>query len=194
VVFQKFKMEEEIKKVVEVLKLGGTILYPTDTIWGIGCDATNYKATEKVYKLKGRVPQKSLIILVDSLEKLREYIGELPEMAIDLIESMTDPLTIIYPGARNLAKNVMAGDQSIAVRIPRDEFCQQLLKAFGKPITSTSANRSGDPSPLSFSKISNEIINGVDYVVGINQHQVNRPKASTIVRINEDGEIQILRN
>lgn len=187
-------MEEEIKKVIDVLNLGGTILYPTDTIWGIGCDATNARAAEKVYKLKGRVPQKSLIILVESVEKLKEYVVEIPEMAADLIESVTDPLTIIYPGARNLAKNVVAEDHTIAVRIPRDEFCQALLKAFGKPITSTSANRSGDPSPLSFSKIPLEIINGVDYVVGINQHRVNRPKVSTIVRINEDGEIQILRN
>jgi len=187
-------MEEEIKKVVEVLKLGGTILYPTDTIWGLGCDATNTKAAEKIYNLKGRLPLKSLIILVDSIEMLKEYVEEVPELAFDLMESVTDPLTIIYPGARKLAKNVMAEDQTIAIRIPRDEFCQAMLKAFGKPITSTSANLSGDPSPLSFSKISMEIINGVDYVVGINQHRINRPKPSTIVRITDDGEIQILRN
>jgi L-threonylcarbamoyladenylate synthase len=187
-------MEEEIKKVVEVLNLGGTILYPTDTIWGIGCDATNYRAAEKVYKLKGRMPQKSLIVLIESVEKLRDYVDEVPEMAIDLIESLTDPLTIIYPAARGLAKNVMANDQTIAVRIPRDEFCQKLLKAFGKPITSTSANLSGEPSPLSFSKISQEIIQGVDYVVSHNQKKVNRSKVSTIVRINKGGDIQILRN
>lgn len=189
-----FFMEEEIKKVVEVLSLGGTILYPTDTIWGIGCDATNPKAAEKVYKLKGRMSQKSLICLVDSVEKLKEYIGGLPEMAIDLIESMTDPLTIIYPGARNLAKNIVAQDQTIAIRIPRDEFCIALLKAFGKPITSTSANISGEPSPLSFSKISPDIVNGVDYVVKINRDRINRPKASTIIRINDSGDVQILRN
>jgi L-threonylcarbamoyladenylate synthase len=187
-------MEEEIKKVVEVLNLGGTILYPTDTIWGIGCDATNARAAEKVYKLKGRVPQKSLIILVESVEKLKEYIVEIPEMAVDLIESVTDPLTIIYPGARNLAKNVVAEDNTIAVRIPRDEFCQELLKAFGKPITSTSANISGHPSPLSFSKISSDIISGVDYVVNLNKDRINRPKASTIIRISDSGEVQILRN
>ena len=187
-------MEEEIKKVVEVLNLGGTILYPTDTIWGIGCDATNPKAAEKVYKLKGRMPQKSLICLVDSIEKLMEYVGSLPEMAVDLIESMTDPLTIIYPGAKNLAKNIVAEDRTIAIRIPRDEFCIALLKAFGKPITSTSANVSGDPSPLSFSKISSDIISGVDYVVNLNKDRINRPKASTIIRISDSGEVQILRN
>lgn len=187
-------MEEEIKKVVEVLQLGGTILYPTDTIWGIGCDATNQRANEKIYKLKGRMSRKSLIILVDSVESLCKYVGEVPDMAIDLLESVSDPITIIYSGARNLPKNVMADDQTIAIRIPRDEFCQALLKAFGKPITSTSANVSGQPSPLSFSKIPEEIINGVDYVVGINQHRINRSKPSTIVRINELGEIQILRN
>ncbi|MEE4176598.1 MAG: L-threonylcarbamoyladenylate synthase [Bacteroides sp.] len=187
-------MEEEIKKIVEVLNLGGTILYPTDTIWGIGCDATNAKAAEKVYKLKGRGKERSLIVLVESVEMLREYVGDLPELAIDLIASITEPLTIIYSNARNLAKNVMAADHTIAVRIPRDAFCQDLLHAFGKPITSTSANRSGDPNPLSFSKIEKEILEGVDYVVKTNQNRVNRPKPSTMVRINKDGEIQILRN
>lgn len=187
-------MEEEIKKIVEVLNLGGTILYPTDTIWGIGCDATNSRAAEKVYKLKGRGKEKSLIVLVESVEMLSDYVGDLPELAVDLIGSFTDPLTIIYSNARNLARNVVAADKTIAIRIPQDEFCQKLLRAFGKPITSTSANRSGDPSPLSFGKIEKDILEGVDYVVQTNQNRVNRPKPSTIVRINEDGEIQILRN
>lgn len=187
-------MEEEIKKIVEVLNLGGTILYPTDTIWGIGCDATNSRAVDKVYKLKGRGHKRSLIVLLESVEQLKEYVGEIPELAFDLIASFSDPLTIIYPGARNLARNVMADDQTIAIRIPRDDFCQALLHAFGKPITSSSANRSGEPSPLSFSKIEPAILEGVDYVVKTNQDRINRPKPSTIVRINEVGEIQILRN
>ena len=187
-------MEEEIKKIVEVLSLGGTILYPTDTIWGIGCDATNARAAEKVYKLKGRGQEKSLIVLMESVGQLKEYIGDVPELAIDLIASFTAPLTVIYPGARKLAKNVVAAAHTIAIRIPQDEFCQALLRAFGKPITSTSANRSGEASPLSFSKITTDILEGVDYVVKTNQNRINRPKASTIVRINEDGEIQILRN
>ena len=189
-----FVMEEEIKKIVEVLKLGGTILYPTDTIWGIGCDATNPRAAEKVYKLKGRGHKNSLIVLMKSVDQIREFVGEVPELAVDLITSFTDPLTIVYPGARKLAKNVMADDQTIAVRIPRDEFCLNLLQAFGKPITSTSANRSGEPNPLSFSKISGDILEGVDYVVKTNQNRINRANPSTIVRISKDGEIQILRN
>jgi L-threonylcarbamoyladenylate synthase len=187
-------MEEEIKKAVEVLSLGGTLLYPTDTIWGIGCDATNYRAVEKVNKIKQRPELKSLIVLVESIEVLKQYVEQVPEVAIDLIQSVTDPLTIIYPKGRNLPRNLMAPDQSVAIRIPQNEFCQNLLKAFGKPITSTSANISGERSPLSFSKISDEIRDGVDYVVSFDQKVVHRPKPSTIVRITLDGEIQILRN
>lgn len=187
-------MEDEIKKVVEVLNLGGIILYPTDTIWGIGCDATNSKAVNKVYDLKGRGQLKLQIVLIESIEVLLKYVEEVPDLAIDLINSFTDPITIVYEGARNLAKNVATDDNTAAIRIPRDEFCQKLLKAFGKPIISTSANFSGNPTPLSFSKIPTEIINGVDYVVGINQNLVNRPKLSTVVRITQNGEIQVLRN
>ncbi len=187
-------MEDEIKKVVEVLNLGGTILYPTDTIWGIGCDATNAKAVNKVFDLKGRGQRKSPIILVGSVETLLQYVNDFPEVALDFIESIKDPITIIYQGARNLAKHVAAEDNTIAIRIPQDEFCQKLLKAFGKALISTSANLEGDPVPISFSKISNEIINGVDYVVVANRNRINRPKPSTIVCITQNGEIKVLRN
>lgn len=187
-------MEEEINKVVEVLNHGGTILYPTDTIWGIGCDATNTRAVNKILDLKGRGQRRSLIILVDSVESLVQYVDNIPAVALDLIESVTDPITIIYQGARNLAKNVAADDNSIAIRIPHDEFCQKLLKAFGKPLISTSANLLGDPAPLSFGKISGDIIKGVDYVVVTNRDRINRPKTSTIVCITKNGEIQVLRN
>jgi L-threonylcarbamoyladenylate synthase len=187
-------MEEEIKKAVEVLKLGGTILYPTDTIWGIGCDATNYKAVDKINKIKMRSEPRSLIVLVPSIEALRHYVQDVPEVCIDLISSISDPLTIIYQTGRNLAKNVLAPDKSVAVRIPKDDFCIRLLEEFGKPVTASSANISGDNAPLSFSKINLEIKNRVDYVVDYHKEMINRPKASTIVMLTPDGEIQILRN
>ncbi len=184
----------DFSKVVEILREGGTILYPTDTIWGIGCDATNPRAVEKIYKIKERMSQKSLIILVENVEMLSRYVEDVPELALDLITSVSDPLTVIYPKARKLAKNVTGEDGTIAIRIPNEPFCQELIRSFGKPITSTSANVSGAPNPLSYRQISADIKNAVDYVVKVNQHTINRPKPSTIVRINNAGEIQILRN
>ena len=183
-----------MQDILQVLRNGGTILYPTDTIWGIGCDATNERAVKKVYNIKARVQQKSLIILVDSLETLGHYVESIPAVAIELMKSIHDPLTIIYPRARNLASNVIAEDQSIAIRIPKDDFCLTLLKDFGKPITSTSANLSGMPNPLFFSQISPEIIKAVDYVVKGSQPGISRPKASSIIRVNDKGDIQIIRN
>lgn len=183
-----------MKETVEVLRAGGTILYPTDTIWGIGCDATNARAVDKVYAIKERLTGKSLIILVPDQDELKKYVESVPELAFDMMESITDPLTIIYPGARNLASNVTAEDGSVGIRIPRDPFCQQLLKAFGKPITSTSANLSGFPSPVSFSKISPAIIQAVDHVVPYEETGVRMPRPSTIIRIDPEGNIQIIRN
>lgn len=187
-------MDEEIKKAVEVLKLGGTILYPTDTIWGLGCDATNARAVDKVGKIKLRNEPKSLIVLVPDIESLKKYVEEIPEVCIDLVLSYADPLTVIYPNARNLPKNVTAADKSIGIRIPRNGFCLKLLQAFGKPIISTSANISGGKTALSFSNIAPEIKSAVDYVVNFDQKTISRHKPSTIVMLNSDGEIQILRN
>ena len=184
----------DIREVVKVLQHGGTILYPTDTIWGIGCDATNPKAVEKIFAIKERLANKSLIILVDSLETLKQYVTEIPDLATDLMDSITDPLTIIYPKARNLARNVPAPDGSIGIRIPKDNFCLELLRAFGKPITSTSANLSGSPSPVSFSKISPEIQEKVDYIVPVRESGIRMPRPSTIIRIDPEGSIQIIRN
>lgn len=183
-----------LQEALQVLKKGGTILYPTDTIWGIGCDATNEQAVKKVFHIKERVQKKSLIILVDSLETLGKYVVSVPPVTLDLMQSIHDPLTIIYPRAKNLAPNVIAEDQSIAIRIPKDDFCQALLKAFGKPITSTSANLSGMPNPLFFSQISPEIINAVDYVVKDSRTSISHPRASSIIRIHDNGDIQIIRN
>ena len=187
-------MDEEIKKATEVLKKGGTILYPTDTVWGIGCDATNSKAVNKIYKLKVRVPYKSLIILVLDKNELQKYVTNVPEFAYDLIDCVDEPLTVIYKKGRNVAKDVIAPDGSIAIRIPDNQFCQKLLKLFGKPITSTSANISGDETPISFGKISEEIKNSVDYVVKSDRFVVSRPRPSTIVKVLDNGEIEIIRN
>jgi len=187
-------MDEEIKKIVEVLRQGGVILYPTDTIWGVGCDATNPSAAAKIFKVRGGMQEKALIVLVESFEMLKDYVKKVPEISIDLVNGFTGPLTVIYPEAKNLPKYVVAADNSIAARIPKDEFCQKLLKAFGKPITSTSANISGDPSPLSFSRISDDVKKRVDYIVEHNRNRINIPKPSTIVSVDKFGELNILRS
>lgn len=187
-------MNEIVKETVKYLKEGKTILYPTDTIWGIGCDATNVKAVEKIYKIKQRVESKSLIILLDSADYLHHYMKEVPEVAYDLIESMDTPLTIIYPDAIGLAKNVVASDKSIAIRIVRDEFCKKVIRQFGKPIVSTSANISDEPSALSFSKISDQIKKQVDYTVDLHQNLINKVKPSTIIKLGIDGEFKIIRS
>lgn len=184
---------QEVQRAIEVLRAGGTILYPTDTIWGIGCDATNSRAVEKVYKLKQRVESKSLIVLLDDMEKLHHYVEKVPEITFDLLNSIDTPLTIIYSNARNLAKNVMAADKTIAIRIVREPFCIELIKSFKKPIVSTSANISNDPTALTFNKISNEISKKVDYVVSLYQDKLNQTKPSTIIRLFESGEYEVIR-
>jgi len=186
-------MEQEIQKCITVLKRGGTILYPTDTIWGIGCDATNEKAVDKIYRLKKRLEIKSLIILLDDPEKLADYVKKVPEIAWDLIKSVATPLTIIYPDAKNLPKNVIGDDNSIAIRLVKNEFCRSLIREFGKPIVSSSANISGDPAPLVFRCVSKEIIKNVDYVVNLYQDVLKEVKASRIIKLNESGEFNIIR-
>ena len=186
-------MKEEILNAVKVLKNGGIILYPTDTLWGIGCDATNYKAVQKVYKLKKRIGTNSLIILLDKEKKIINYVKNIPEILWDLLKNIDSPTTIIYPNAKNLAKNVIAKDKSIAIRIVRDEFCKKLINLFNKPIVSTSANISGEPTPIIFHNISNEIIENVDYVVKIDHDKLNKVKPSTIIKLKENGEYDVLR-
>jgi L-threonylcarbamoyladenylate synthase len=187
-------MQDDLKKALEVLQNGGTILYATDTIWGIGCDATNAKAIEKIYKIKFRTAEKSLIILADSMNMIEKYVAEIPELAKELVVSYKAPLTIIYNKARKLPKNLVPKDGTIAIRIPKDEFCIKLIGMLGKPITSTSANLSGDPNPLTFSKVSPKIKEAVDYICTTNQLRVDTVKPSTILKVNTDGQIQILRN
>jgi L-threonylcarbamoyladenylate synthase len=183
----------DINKSLEVLKQGGIILYPTDTIWGIGCDATNESAVDKIYKLKQRSDQKSMLVLLDNPNKISTYVQEMPEIAWDLIDLTEKPLTIIYSGAKNLAKNLIPLDESIGIRITKDSFTQKLISKFGKPIVSTSANISGEPSPQNYSEISQEIISAVDYTVKWRQDDFSKAEPSGIIKLKPNGEIQIIR-
>jgi L-threonylcarbamoyladenylate synthase len=186
-------MEQELIKCLTILKDGGTILYPTDTIWGIGCDATNPGAVEKIYLLKRRMERKSLIILLDKAERISDYVTFIPEIAWDLLKSIDTPLTIIYPEAKNLAENVVAEDGSVAIRVVKSEFCRRLIQDFGKPIVSTSANISGENPPVGFRTVDKEIINGVDYVVDESLDEIHELKASRIIKLNKNGEFQVIR-
>ena len=190
---KKRSFDIDIDNAVSALKKGGTILYPTDTIWGIGCDATNPSAVEKVFSIKKRPEQKSLIVLLDDAEKLYDYVEQIPEHAFTLIEYSEKPLTIIYPKAVKLASNVSAADGSIAIRVTKDVFCRELIRRFGKPIVSTSANISNEPAPKTFAEISDEIKSAVDYVVlhRQNENKINAP--STIIRLGLRGEIEFIR-
>lgn len=183
----------DLNSSLKTLAEGGVILYPTDTIWGIGCDATNSKAIEKVFGIKKRPESKSLIILVDSEQMLAHYVSQVPDIVHDLIEQYDRPLTIIYPSAQNLPRNLVAPDGSIAIRVVRHPFCQQLISRFGKPITSTSANISGMPSPASFQSISAEVLQNVDYTVFYDRENPRAAIPSTIIRINLHGEFEIIR-
>jgi L-threonylcarbamoyladenylate synthase len=186
-------MDEEINKAVQMLSRGKIILYPTDTIWGIGCDATNTRAVNRIFKIKRREEKKSLIVLLDTEEKIGQYVSDVPQLAYDLMRNYTSPLTIIYPNAKGLAKNVAGEDRSIAIRVTRDEFCVKMIAMFGKPIVSTSANISGEAAPLAFSRISDDVKRKVDYVVEYNQQRVTRTKPSTLIKIREDGSFDVLR-
>ncbi|MBQ5352649.1 MAG: threonylcarbamoyl-AMP synthase [Bacteroidaceae bacterium] len=184
---------EEIKKAIEVMRNGGVILYPTDTIWGIGCDATNEEAVKKVYEIKKRADSKALICLVDSEAKIDFYVKDVPPVAWDLIELSTKPLTVIYDGARNLAPNLLAEDGSVGIRVTNEEFSKQLCFRFRKAVVSTSANISGEPSPKSFADISDEIKNAVDYIVGVRQNEKGGVKPSSIIKLGAGGVVQVIR-
>jgi len=186
-------MEEEINKAVDYLKKGKVILYPTDTIWGIGCDATQQKPVDRIYRIKQRFESKSMIILLEDVDKLSKYVKKVPPIAFDLIERYKEPLTIIYPNAMNVAKNVVADDGTIAIRIVRNDFCRKMISLFNKPIVSTSANLSGQPAPIAFSKIPKEILDGVDYIVNYNRDVIIGTKPSTIIRLFENGEFEVIR-
>lgn len=186
-------MHEEINKAIEVLRNGGIILYPTDTIWGIGCDATNEKAVEKIFQIKQRNDSKSLIILIDTINKLSRYVKEIPEIADELIECAENPLTIIYPEGINLAKNVLADDKSVGIRIVKHPFCEALIRKFGKPIVSTSANISGELAPKEFHQIPESILSKVDFVVNLQDRTLSSGKESSIIKLKTNGEFKIIR-
>ena len=185
-------MQQEIKTCLEVLNNGGLILYPTDTVWGIGCDATNPEAIKKVYQLKQREDSKSLICLAADDRMLKKYVKEVPQVAIDIIEIADKPTTIIYDEAQNLAQNLIADDGSIAFRIPDDDFCYWLLRKFNKPIVSTSANISGEPTPNSFKEISAPILKGVDYVVNLQRDKICK-NPSSIIKLSNNGVVKVIR-
>ena len=186
-------MHNDINKALEVLKAGGVILYPTDTIWGIGCDATNAEAVKRVYEIKNREDSKAMLVLMENPNRLNSYVDEVPEIAWDLIDANDKPMTLIYPGAKNLAPNLINSDGTIGIRISNEEFTQNLIQRFKRPIVSTSANISGDPSPANFLEINEELKELVDYVVEYRQDDMEKASASSIIKIGVGGEIQILR-
>ena len=185
-------MQTEINNALEILKIGGLILYPTDTVWGIGCDATNAEAVKKVYELKQREDSKALICLVADDRMLKKYVKKIPEAALNIIDITEKPTTIIYDEAQNLATNLIADDGTIAIRIPDDDFCYQLSRKLNTAIVSTSANISGLPTPKSFKEISQEVIKGVDYVVNLHREKIcNKP--SSIIKLSNTGIVKIIR-
>lgn len=186
-------MNEEIKKACQVMREGGVILYPTDTIWGIGCDATNEEAVRRVYEIKRRADSKAMLVLVDSAVKVDFYVQDVPEVAWDLIELADKPLTIIYSGARNLAPNLLAEDGSVGIRVTGEEFSKRLCQQFRKAIVSTSANVSGQPSPQNFSEISEEIKAAVDYIVDYRREETAQARPSSIIKLDKGGVIKIIR-
>ncbi|MNJ93050.1 Threonylcarbamoyl-AMP synthase [compost metagenome] len=186
-------MKEEINKTLEVLKNGGVILYPTDTVWGLGCDATNEDAVAKVNEIKGRTADKSLIVLLDTDNKIQSYVNDVPEVAYDLIEYTEKPLTVIFSNAKNLAANVINADGSVGIRIPKHDFCQQLILRFRRPIVSTSANISGEPTAKFFDEISEEIKDAVDYIVDLEQDNRTPKQPSTIVKLGSGGQFEFIR-
>ena len=186
-------LRDEVAKAFEIIKDGGIILYPTDTIWGIGCDATNTDAVKRIFQLKQRDEAKSMIILLDTENKLESYISDMNPLAYDLIEYAENPLTLVMPGAKNISPALIAADGSVGVRVCKHQFCEQLIQRMKKPLVSTSANVSGKPSPQYFSQIDDEIINGVDYVVNIDQHSKEIKTPSTIMRLGPDGKFEFLR-
>lgn len=187
--------ELQMLNCVKVLERGQTLLYPTDTIWGLGCDATNQDAVSKVYRIKGRSEDKSFIILVSSTEMLRHYVDDLPPMACDLIQAMDQtPLTIIYPKAVNLPPNVPANDGSIAIRLVRGIFCADLITRLGKPIVSTSANLSGEPSPLCLADLSDELVASVDHVAIVEDSFKRELRPSRIIKLERNGMFSIIRD
>lgn len=184
---------EEINIALHILQSGGVILYPTDTIWGLGCDALNPKAIDRVYAIKQRKAEKSLIILLDDFNKIQQYVNCVPPVYPDILNNPERPVTVIYNGAKNLPENLMAHDKTIAIRVVKDDFCSMLIQKLGGPLISTSANVSGEPAPIGFNHIADTIKNQVDYSVKLYRDRIGRSKPSTIIHLHEDGTYTVIR-
>lgn len=185
-------MENELKNALRVLRKGGTIVYPTDTIWGVGCDATNRKAVGKVYQIKMRPESKSLILLVDSHKMLKEVVQVVPDQVLDFLMRSDKSTTVIYKNPVGIADNAVASDNTVAIRVVDDDFCRELIREFGKPIVSTSANVSGEEPPAHYGQINPELLEKADYIVNLSRNKI-QSTASQIVKINDLGEIEFLR-
>ncbi len=185
--------KDDIRKAVEVLQNGGVIIYPTDTIWGIGCDATNAEAVKRIYEIKQREDSKSMLVLLNNVGRIQSYVDDVPDVALDLVELAVKPTTVIYDKAKNLAVNLIAADGSVGLRVTSEEFSSALLQRFKKPIVSTSANISGAPSPQKFDDISEELLEKVDYVVKYRQEETANPSPSSIIKIGTGGVVQVIR-
>ncbi|MFX0558161.1 L-threonylcarbamoyladenylate synthase [Maribacter sp. CXY002] len=188
----KIDFSSELNTCIEVLNRGGLILYPTDTVWGIGCDATNENAVKKVYALKQRADSKALICLVANDAMLERHVEKVPEVAYDIMDLSTKPTTIIYDQPKGLAKNLVASDNTIAIRVASDKFCKYLIGKFKKPIVSTSANIAGLATPNSFKEIDQAILKGVDYVVNLHR-EIENQSPSSIIKLSNDGTVKIIR-
>jgi len=186
-------MEQEVRQAVEVLRAGGLILYPTDTVWGIGCDATNAEAVQKIYTLKRSENKKSMLVLCADADRVVRYVNRAPAIAFEVAEMATTPLTLILPGAAGLAPNLIPEEGTLGVRIPDHAFCQAMLRRFGKPVVSTSANLSGEPAPKGLKEVARAIIDGVDFVVNPRFEGKPTRKPSSIISFNERGEFKIIR-
>ena len=183
---------DDVRNAVEVMNRGGIILYPTDTIWGIGCDATNEEAVQKIFDIKHRPENKTMLVLLDAPGKLQGYV-DVPDMVWDFMELATRPTTIIYPNARNLAPSLIAEDKTVGIRVTSDPFCVRLCQALHRPVVSTSANISGQPSAAFFNEISQEIIDNVDYVVKYRQKDMTKASPSVIIKLGMNNEFKIIR-
>ena len=187
------EIAEDIRMAVQTLRQGGLILYPTDTIWGIGCDAANEEAVRRIFQLKRREDSKAMICLVDSANRMQRYLRQVPDVAWDLIEFADKPLTLILDGAVNLASNLIAEDGSVGLRVTKENISRELCYRYERAIVSTSANISGEPSPACFDEITYEIRQGVDYIMRSRQNDLSKSKPSQIIKLSLDGRIQILR-
>jgi L-threonylcarbamoyladenylate synthase len=185
--------DEDIKNALSALRSGKVILYPTDTVWGLGCDPTNADAVEKVFRIKQRADSKSLIVLVNSADMLQRYVADIPDVALDIVELTESPLTVVYDKGKGFAAGVSAEDGSVGIRLCLDPFCDDLITAFRKPLVSTSANISGQPAPAIFDEITGDILEAVDYICLYRQNDRTRSKPSSVIKISSNGAVKILR-